>query len=132
MSARVYVASKLKYADELLAMRKRFLNIHFTDRWSLMQGKVEDDHEQAAHFWQDDFDDIARAEYVIIWAPSSEDKLRGALVEAGIGIALGKKLVLAGESPDFGTWQWHPAIISRQPDLRNALECVVYHKQRAG
>ena len=132
MSARVYVASKLKYADELLAMRKKFLNIHFTDRWSLMHGKVEDDHEQAGHFWQDDFDDIARAEYVVVWAPSAEDKLRGALVEAGIGIALGKIVILAGESDDFGTWQYHPAVIYKAATLEKALAHARAHKQVTG
>lgn len=47
---------------------------------------------------------------VLVYAEEGEH-LRGALVEAGMAIALGKTVLVIGDHPDFGTWQHHPKVI---------------------
>lgn len=116
---RVYLASKLHHAELALELREKWPTLHFTARWPLMHGKIPDEPRWAGQFWQDDFDDIWRANVLVLWA-EPQDKLRGALVEAGIAIALRKQVVVAGEHPDFGTWQYHPFVV-RQPSLDLAL-----------
>lgn len=117
---RVYFASKLHHAPQALTLIRDWPGIHFTARWPLMHGVIPDDSSMAHQFWQDDFDDIARADIVLAWA-KPDDKLRGALVEVGIGIGLGKKIVLGGEHPDFGTWQFHPSVV-RMSNMTAALD----------
>jgi hypothetical protein len=46
---------------------------------------------------------------VLVYAEDGEH-LRGALIEAGMAIALGKRVIVVGDHPDFGTWQHHPNV----------------------
>lgn len=116
---RIYFASKLSHAPLVLALRNTHPEIHFTQRWDLMAGQIEDSPAGAPKFWQDDYDDIWRSDAVLIWG-KPEDKLRGALVEAGIAIGMKKLVIAAGEHPDFGTWQYHPRVW-RKFDLEAGL-----------
>lgn len=119
-STRVYFASKIENFAEVLKIREEWPQIYFTARWPfLIAADVPDHKDWAPHFWQDDYDDIWRSDVVLIWA-KPEQRLRGALVEAGIGMALGKVILLAGDHPDFGTWQHHP-ICRREASLEIAL-----------
>ncbi len=108
---RVYGASKLSHSQMWIELRKRYPRIHFTARWPFFTGILEDTEEQAKHFWLDDEADIRQADCVIVYADSEAEKLRGALVEAGIAIGLGKKVFVVGEHPDYGTWQFHPLVV---------------------
>lgn len=47
---------------------------------------------------------------MLVYAEEGEH-LRGALVEAGMAIALGKIVLVIGSHPDFGTWQHHPNVM---------------------
>lgn len=116
---RVYTASKLDYAERWKKLRVEWKEVHFTARWPFFVGQIPDDGYHAKQFWQDDHEDVKRADVVLVYAEKSEEKLRGALVEAGMGIAGGKKVIVVGDHPDYSTWQFHP-LVTRCRSLEQA------------
>lgn len=126
---RVYTASKIEQAERWIRLRAEWPEVHFTARWPFMVamgGETKDGVARGfspSQFWQDDLADVARAQVVLVFGESHEH-LRGALVEAGMGIALRKQIIVVGEHPDYGTWQFHPSV-HRVADLsrvRNKLK----------
>lgn len=108
---KVYMASKMHYAADWRAMYSSERNVHIVSRWPFLEPSVEPSSDNAKKFWQDDVADIARADAVVVYAKDDE-KPRGALVEAGIAIGMGKLVALVGEHPDYGTWRYHPQVIN--------------------
>lgn len=124
---RVYTASKLHYAPMWRELRVdadwRF--VHFTARWPFMtlcEFHASEAAPQARHFWMHDEHDVAQSDVVLVYA-EPEDHLRGALVEAGMALGAGKRVLLVGENEGFGTWQWHPRVgrVSNLHFARGAL-----------
>ena len=76
-------------------------------------------YEEMAVCWIEDHQDVGRSDVVMVYAERG-DVLRGAFVEAGMGIALGKFVLAVGDG-DFGTWWAHPQV-TRAPDLESALK----------
>jgi len=101
---KIYLASKLHHADVAKKLILDFPNITFTNRWQFFEGEVPDTREHAKNFWENDFDDVDAADCVIVYG-QKDDILKGALVEAGYGIAKGKLIICVGESSSFSTWQ---------------------------
>lgn len=120
---KVYTASKLKHSDMWKALRLTWHDIEWTARWPDLTGGVEDSASFAREFWRHDVQDIARADCVLVYAEEG-DHLRGALVEAGVGIALGKHVIVVGEHPDYGTWQHHP-MVTRVADMTEAYYAII-------
>jgi nucleoside 2-deoxyribosyltransferase len=116
MSIKVYGASKLRHAPMWNDLREAWPEILWTARWPYQHvGQVPDTPDFASLFWLHDHEDVEKADGVLVYA-EPDDVLRGALVEAGMAIALGKWVLCVGDNPGFGTWQWHPQV-SRLPDL---------------
>lgn len=119
---RVYTASKLGQAPrwrDLIAERP---DIEFTARWPHSHIDVPDTPDFASAFWLEDEQDVRRANAVLVYAEGDEH-LRGALVEAGMGIAFRKHVVVVGEHPDYGTWQYHPSVY-RVESIDAALDLI--------
>lgn len=108
MIPRVYVASKMQHAPMWRELY-RSPRIHLVSRWPFLEPFIEPDPEHAKFFWQDDLADVRSCHACIVYAEPGEH-LRGALVEAGAALALNKLVVVVGEHPDFGTWQYHPLV----------------------
>jgi nucleoside 2-deoxyribosyltransferase len=113
---KVYTASKLSKAALWRQLRVDQSGIEFTARWPSYSGReptdpefVPDTPENAKWFWLEDEEDVAKADVVLVFAEGDEH-LRGALVEAGMGIALKKRVIVIGEHKDYGTWQFHPRV----------------------
>lgn len=119
---RVYVASKITYATMFKEVQKNHLDIHFTMRWHFYAGQMADSPEYARHFWQHDIADILRSDFLVLYG-EPEDRLRGALVEAGVALASGIPVIVVGEHTDYGTWQYHPAVV-RVINLNQALSYI--------
>jgi nucleoside 2-deoxyribosyltransferase len=81
-------------------------------------GKTPDDECFAKVFWQHDTEDVRECDVVLVYV-EADDHLRGALIEAGMGIAFEKDIIVVGEHPDYGTWQFHPWV-HRVKDLDSA------------
>lgn len=109
---RIYGASKLKHAPLWKWLREEWPEVHFVSRWPWDHvGKVPDTPEFARVFWKEDQEDVSHADVLVVYA-ELEDKLRGALVEAGMAIMHGIPVLLVGppHHPDFSTWQYHPQV----------------------
>lgn len=104
----IYTASKIDHASRWLELRMLWPEFDFLARWPDAIGKTEETPENAARFWREDLEDVLASDVVMVYGEPGET-LRGALVEAGMGLARGKRLLLVGDSPSFGTWQFHPA-----------------------
>lgn len=107
---KVYTASKLKHAPLWNRLFEEWEEVHLHARWfRLHVGTTPDAPCYAKVFWQHDLEDVSEADAVLVYA-EKEDKLRGALVEAGMAIALGTPVIVVGEHEDYGTWQYHPLV----------------------
>lgn len=108
----IYVASKIHHAKYLIGVRQNLLkqDININSRW-LYQAQYEETSTPDLYkiFWGIDFTDIHNSNAVLIYAEEG-DKLRGALVEAGIAIALNKPVIVIGDHLDYGTWQHHQGV----------------------
>jgi nucleoside 2-deoxyribosyltransferase len=120
---RVYFASKLHHAEKWRALCRSTPDIQCHARWlkHVAMG-TPDRPEDAPDFWQQDEQDVRDADAVIVYA-EGDDQLRGALVEAGMAIAYGVPVIVIGEHPFYGTWQYHPSVV-RARDLEWALDYV--------
>ena len=124
---KVYIASKLCHADKWHELRETWPEVVFVMRWPFCHvGNIPDDPVFAKIFWEQDLEDVSKSDVVLVYAEPGE-KLRGALVEAGMAIALGKCVICVGvEHQDFGTWTHHP-LVHRVVDLGEArlvLKCL--------
>lgn len=112
---KVYIASKLKYAKLFRNYRIQWKadKIDLHARW-FDQAHIEQNSHASPEdfhiFWLVDEEDVKTSQALIIYG-EKDDKLRGALVEAGIAIASGLLVIVIGDCPDFGTWQYHPLVI---------------------
>jgi len=135
-SLKVYTASRLTSAPLWRRLINEWPEIVFTARWVMQH--VEKDGtpkwpHDAAHsllFWQHDYDDVAAADVVLVYGCDGEH-LRGALVEAGIGIALGKTVIVVGDHSDYGTWQYHSSVLRAEdlPTARSLLKLFAMSKR---
>ncbi len=106
----IYFASKLRHAAVGRKLSADWPEFDWTARWPTAHvGKVPDQSNFARIFWQHDLEDVAGSDVVMCYALEG-DHLRGALVEVGMGLALGKAVLVIGDHPDYGTWQWHPLV----------------------
>jgi nucleoside 2-deoxyribosyltransferase len=108
---KVYMASKMEHAEKWRELYSEHPTLHVVSRWPFLEPFVSPTGENAKKFWQDDVADIAHADAVVVFAKEGE-KLRGALVEAGIAIGMGKLVVVIGEHLDYGTWRFHPQVFN--------------------
>jgi hypothetical protein len=116
----VYTASKLAKRAMWGRLAKEWepLGIRFHARWySQVDHGVEETAENAEVFWVQDHEDAASADAILVYGEEG-DHLRGALVEAGIGIALGIPVVVVGDF-NYGTWIYHPGV-TRVANLEEA------------
>lgn len=115
MKIKVYTASCLHHASLWRDLVKTWPEIEFTARWPFSNIIGEAQGKCPAHasiFWQQDCEDVARSNVVLVYGGHDDDKLlRGALVEAGMGIALGKTIIVVGDHPSYSTWQYHARVL---------------------
>lgn len=131
---RVYTASKIDHAKMWLALHAKWPEVYFTARWpSQVLAGMSEGPIHAQYFWQNDLIDVQNADVVLVYAGEPRenvaimqieyDKLRGALVEVGMGLALGKRIIVVGDAPCYGSWQFHPLVekVSNIENVRNIL-----------
>lgn len=117
---RIYIASKMEHAERWRELYAELPDIHICSRWPFLEPFIEPSKENARKFWQTDEDDIYNCNALIVYAEEGE-KLRGALVEAGMALGIGRPVIVVGDHPDFGTWVFHPNV-SRVATLADAVK----------
>lgn len=104
---KVYTASKITEFQRWRNLVTEWPEIEFVARWPFKHyGNIPDTSVYARLFWDHDLEDVGKADVILLYA-NPEDKLRGALVEVGMGLALGKSVIVIGNHDDFSTWQYH-------------------------
>lgn len=111
---RVYTASKLHHAPKWRSLIEAWPEVTFTAHWPLIDvcemAQSDQDIALCVQGWIINFDDISNSDVVMVYA-EPKDHLRGALVEAGMAIPMGKKVIVVGEHTDYGTWRYHPSVL---------------------
>lgn len=120
MKPSCYTASQMKHRGKWLSLR-RDEQVEWTAHWPDID--VEDTPDNSAWFWRIDHNNVAISDFVLVYAEEG-DVLRGALIEAGIAIGMGKTVIVVGSHFCYGTWQYHPAVI-RTPTLDSAIELMI-------
>lgn len=124
---KVYIASKFHHgkrwkelSDESAHYEHPWHGIVFTSRWFLHYAdKIPDEPQFCKLGWEHDIEDVISSDVLILYAEPQE-KLRGALVEAGAALAWSRYVLLVGENPDFGNWQYH-ANVHKMKDFDSVL-----------
>lgn len=123
---KVYIASKLKHADRWRKLREQWpaegIDLHA--RWHDQESQ-EDEAQPVdfSIFWLVDEEDVSNSDCVIVYG-EADDKLNGALVEAGIAIAHKILVIVVGDSPSFGSWWHHPGVL-RAGSLEQAKRLIL-------
>lgn len=125
---KVYIASKLKYAERFKKYREdwKASGIDLHARWfdqAIIEQTSEVPPEDFHIFWLVDEEDVKVSSALIVYGEEN-DKLRGALIEAGIAIGQGMLVIVVGDCPDFGTWQYHPTV-TRAGSLEHAKTMIL-------
>lgn len=132
---RVYIATKLHYAQRIQSLRKEWLSegIDIHARWHnqahLESAEYNMTPNDFAVFWLVDEEDVKTADAVIVYGEPG-DNLRGALVEAGMAIGSNILTIVCGENDNFGTWQHHPRVL-KAATLEYAKRLILrrFHKE---
>lgn len=124
---KVYIASKLSHSDFLKQVILDNPDIYFSCRWPYLTGQVEDTPKNAVNFWISDFDDINNCDYLVLHL-EKDDIPRGALVEVGYALAKGKIVLIHGENPYHGTWQYFREV-NKERCLEDCLNTIKMHYQ---
>jgi nucleoside 2-deoxyribosyltransferase len=119
----VYIASKMDRAGEWRKLYSYSDLINIVSRWPFLEPSVDPTPNNAKKFWRTDYLDIQSCDFLICFA-AGEDKLRGALVEAGMAIGMGKTVIVIGNHDDYGTWKYHEQVISFST-MEAALEHII-------
>ena len=119
---KIYIASRMHHAPVWRNLYALYPDIHVESRWPFLEPFIDPTPANAAKFWEDDLVDISHSDYLIVYAESGE-KLRGALVEAGMALALGIPVLLIGDSDSNGTWQ-HLKLVKKFPTLEAAINYI--------
>jgi hypothetical protein len=117
----VYTASKLHHAWMWRRLRATWADVDHTAQWvdDFINGRPEGSPEEAIsvalaqRIWAICEADVRRSDVVLAYA-ESDDILRGALIETGMAIAWGKRVICCGDTnnPTWGTWRHHRAVVS--------------------
>lgn len=107
---KLYTASTLDHAGHWRALARNWPEIEFCASWIRQDFFSEADPEACRKAWLRDMHDISQCDVLMVYGQWGEI-LRGALVESGVALALGKPVVVMDEHESYGTWQFHPGVI---------------------
>lgn len=109
---RVYLASKLEHEPLLHDFRVSLrADVIVVSRWLDMTSfEKKGTPADFVWCWLVDENDVRKCDILVVFG-KTEDQLRGALVEVGMAIALGKLVIAVGDCKSYGSWQYHPQVI---------------------
>jgi len=112
---KVYVASKIYFHTQWKRMRESpdWSHVEFTSRWLDMAHLEDPSAPQPlpadfGHFWTIDIQDVRRSDFVLLFG--SDEGLKGALVECGAALGLGKTVIVI-DLPEVHSWSFHPLVV---------------------
>lgn len=111
---KIYIASKTKHAGHWLKLRVMKPDHTFTSTWidEACEGQTRDYSELATRCLAD----VAQSDYLLLYCAAGEI-LKGALIEVGAALALGKEVRCVGDSGNLSRvfarhplWRWFSSI----------------------
>lgn len=122
---KVYIASKACHRPHWRKLAKLF---NITSRWIYLDDKhigttLGENDLDYTKLWVECIEDVCKSDCVIVYCEYNE-VLKGALVEIGAALALGKRVYLVGDLVAYnanGTWQNHPLIQFRDGSVAKLL-----------
>lgn len=130
MVKKVYIASRVHHAEQWRRIRDGG-GLNIISSWIDEAGEGET--ENFDELWERIYKEIVACDYFILYAPNSDAAWKGALIETGAAIALGKKVYVVAPGPfegrtmrPLGSWiQWG------RVEVYPSLEQVVARMQDA-
>lgn len=122
---KVYTATKIKHRDLFRKLREEWTEFHFTATWLDMKLISDFDAVECVKGWAQNEIDVAASAVTLVYAEQG-DILRGALVEAGIAIGVGARVISVGDNYNYGTWRYHPKV-HNVPTLLHAREWLRHY-----
>lgn len=126
---KLYTASTLRHADLWRRLRDEWPDIEFTANWIDEKDNWSgpDIATVAQNAWVGNESNVSKSDAVLVYA-DMHDKLRGGLIEAGMGIVLRKFVIVVGSHSSYGTWQYHPSVY-RVPLMASARTLILAHAE---
>lgn len=126
----IYVASRASVPERGAMWREfRANGVAITSSWIDEDG--EGQTQSMAELWERITEEIRRADRLVLYAEAGDFPLKGAFIEAGIALGMGKSVTvcLPNVSLDprncrpIGSWIMHP-LVTRCDDVRMAVEGI--------
>jgi len=139
MKPKIYMASKLKHFAKWRVLKENRSDFIFTSTW-FYEAHIEAEteaqgfgssaisKEKCELVWIINDHDVKICDFLIVYSEEC-DRLKGALIEAGLAIAYGKRVIVVGQNTDYGTWQFHPSV-TRVDTIEEALEHVKFSNRK--
>lgn len=125
---RIYTSSSLHHAPLWIKLVEIWTEFQFTASWPeiIASGTTDDKYgpDFSKLFWAKDLIEVRASDCVLCYA-DPQDTPRGALIETGACLGLGKPVMLVGSNTQFGTWQHHP-LVYRASELHAARQMLHY------
>lgn len=106
---KIYIASKSRHRPRWRGLRDTG-GYNIISKWIDVDDSLIGDPDRTIKFnfnypklWADCVTDVKNCDVLVLYAEAGEH-LKGALVEVGIAIALGKEIMVTGVLEDNGTW----------------------------
>jgi hypothetical protein len=102
---KIYVAAHCRWAAHYVALVLSYSGHEITSGWIYTDFKPTDQHDETerAGIAQDDFDDVARSDALVLVA--GPDRYPGGkFVETGIALGMGKHVVVIGRRENMLIW----------------------------
>jgi len=104
---KIYLAARYSFRAEIKGYAKQLetLGFEITSSWLNQRAGADNDMEKPDYklkkFARRDYDDVARADCVILFTKEPENKRGGHHVEFGIGYALKKRMIVVGKKENI-------------------------------
>lgn len=124
----IYVASKCRHAHMWRSLRDEE---QFPINSTWIDEAEKGQTQSYTELWMRIDREIKEADAFVLYVHPADDALKGAFVEVGIALALGKPVyavhpgvILDEHLRPIGSWLKHPNVVSHMPDVKTALQAI--------
>ena len=127
MDAKVYVISKIKYAEMWRELRDK---VNIISSWiDIENDTLISNPDLLTKMWSTFIEEASTCTHAIIYG-ESEEQLKGGLVELGAALAGGATVYVIGHVPELRTVQFHPRIHLESSISEVLKKIQTYHEER--
>lgn len=109
---KIYIASKAIHRPMWRYLRDRW-DFHIISTWidtpDEFIGVTDEVNLDYTKLWLSCVNDVRNCDVLVMYVEEGE-RMKGALIELGIALGLGKEVIVTGPVGDNGTWHHHPKV----------------------